>query len=115
MYYLGGWASLAYLALARRLRLRAHLLLVMPELCMQATACLAGLLGRQSSLEQVLPSFQGAQVCALTISSSTAYSDEFRGMTCPSGAIASSSRLCRGRRKLRCMSVMRCRPADRYG
>ena len=66
--YLSGWVSLAYLALARRLRLRAHLLLVMPELCMQATACMAGLLGRQDSrsLEQALSSVQGAQVCDLS-------------------------------------------------
>lgn len=71
MCYLSGWASLAYLALARRLRLRAHLLLVMPELCMQATACMAGLLGRQNPLEQVLSSFQSAQVRAADISCST--------------------------------------------
>ena len=36
--YLSGWATLLYLAAARRLPLRMHLLLVMPELCMQAAA-----------------------------------------------------------------------------
>ena len=67
--YLSGWVSLVYLALARRLRLRAHLLLVMPELCMQATACMASLLGRQDprSLEQALSSAQAAQVGAILI------------------------------------------------
>ena len=41
--YLSGWATLAYLAAARRLSLREHLLLVMPELCMQATAAATSL------------------------------------------------------------------------
>ena len=39
--YIGGWVTLLYLAVARRLPLRAHLLLIMPELAMQATACAA--------------------------------------------------------------------------
>ena len=65
MSYLSGWATLAYLALARRLRLRAHLLLVMPELCMQATACMAGLIARQDSLQPALSSSQQAQVRAV--------------------------------------------------
>ena len=41
--YLTGWATLLYLAAARRLPLRMHLLLVMPELCIQATAAATSL------------------------------------------------------------------------
>ena len=66
--YLSGWATLAYLALARRLRLRAHLLLVMPELCMQATACMAGFVGRQDFLERALSGSHPAQVRAVPLS-----------------------------------------------
>ena len=48
--YIGGWATLLYLALARRLPLRAHLLLIMPELAMQATACAAAAVCRHRSI-----------------------------------------------------------------
>jgi hypothetical protein len=54
--YIGGWVTLLYLALARRLPLRAHLLLIMPELAMQATACAAAAVCRHRSIG--LPSSQ---------------------------------------------------------
>ena len=105
--YLSGWVSLAYLALARRLRLRAHLLLVMPELCMQATACVAGLLERQDSrsLEQALSSAQGAQVGAtLTLTANrNSYCKSVLRHSLPCATSAPLRRLCPVPRALGCV------------
>lgn len=59
--YLSGWATLLYLAVVRRLRLRAHMLLVMPELCMQATAVAAAFCCR-SNAELALSGLASIQV-----------------------------------------------------
>ena len=86
--YIGGWVTLLYLAVARRLPLRAHLLLIMPELAMQATAYAAAPACRHRSIG--LPSFHPESLFQARLSQLTPLADCYLTSMQPTACAAAS-------------------------